>query len=169
MTNPMLIPMLDKVVVHIGVGESGERLELAENILRSVTGQGTIRTISKMKIPAFDIKVGEPIGCKTTLRGESAVTFLKTALGIVNSQLYSSQFDQMGNVSFGIEEHTDFPGMAYDPNVGIYGMDVIVVLKRPGYRVSRRRIQKAKVPTRHRLTTDEGIAYMTSVYGIEVV
>lgn len=169
MTNPMLAPVLDKVVVHIGVGESGERLELAENILQTVTNQGSVRTISKMKIPAFDIKVGEPIGCKTTLRGAKADTFLKTALGIVQNQLYSSQFDKMGNVSFGIEEHTDFPGMAYDPNVGIYGMDVIVVLKRAGYRVSKRRVHKAKIPTRHKMVADDGRAYMADVYGIEVV
>ena len=169
MANPMLTPVLDKVVVHIAVGESGERLEFAENILQTVTNQNSVRTIAKMKIPAFDIKIGEPIGCKTTLRGDKADIFLKTALGIVENKLYSSQFDNMGNVSFGIEEHTDFPGMAYDPNVGIYGMDVIVVLKRAGYRVSRRRVHKAKVPTRHKMVADDGRAYMADVYGVEVV
>lgn len=35
--NAMLEPQIDKVVVHIGVGESGQRLVNAETILKQIT------------------------------------------------------------------------------------------------------------------------------------
>ena len=36
-------------------------------------------------------------------------------------------FDASGNLSFGISDYTDFPGQKYDPDVGIFGMDVNVL------------------------------------------
>jgi large subunit ribosomal protein L5 len=79
-----------------------------------------------------------------------------------------SKFDENGNFAFGIEEHTDFPGMEYDPDIGIYGMDVIVAVERPGYRIKHRRIQKQKVPSSQKLNKDDSIAYVSKNYGVEV-
>jgi len=160
---------IDKVTVHIGVGESGERLVNAENILETIADQKSVRALSKSRIPAFGIKQGEPIGCKVTLRKDKAYTFIDTALATIDHKLYASQFDETGNVSFGIEEHTDFPDMAYDPNIGIFGMDVSISLKRPGYRVSRRRIQQNKISHKHRLTADDVRSWMHDRYQIEVM
>ncbi|MCQ1535520.1 50S ribosomal protein L5 [Methanosarcina sp. KYL-1] len=169
MSNPMRTPVVEKVIVHMGVGESGQHLVDAEEILRTITGQGVVRCFAKRTLPAFAIKKNEPIGCKVTLRGERAEEFLETALGIVEKSLARSQFDSLGNVSFGIEEHTDFPGMKYDPNIGVFGMDIIVVLKRPGERINKRRIAKRKIPTGHRVTVDDAIAFLNESYGVEVM
>lgn len=169
MSNVMRTPKIDKVTVHIGVGESGERLNNAEDILQTITQQQSVRTKAKRTLQTFGIKKGEPIGCKVTLRGELAQSFLRTGLAIVENQLKASQFDRTGNFNFGIEEHTDFPGMKYDPNIGIFGMDVTVSLIRPGYRISRRKITESRIPTRHRLTTDDAITFIKESYGAEVV
>ncbi|MBP1909316.1 large subunit ribosomal protein L5 [Methanolobus bombayensis] len=169
MSNPMRTPVVEKVVVHMGVGESGQHLVDAEGILSEITGQSVVRTYSKRTLPAFGIKKNEPIGCKVTLRSDRAEEFLKTALNIVESKLRSSQFDKYGNVAFGIEEHTDFPGMKYDPNIGIFGMDVNVVVNRPGYRISKRRIVKRKIPTSHRITKEDTIAFFKDKYSVEVI
>jgi len=166
--NPMRRPRVDKVVVHMGVGESGERLMNGEELIRRITTQAPVRTIAKKTQPAFGIRKGAPIGAKVTLRGETAQTFLSTALGILDRVLYRSQFDRNGNVSFGIEEHTDFPGMAYDPKIGIYGMDINVVLERPGVRIARRREEQKRLPNRQRVTKDDAIAFMTETFGVEV-
>ncbi|CAD7767910.1 50S ribosomal protein L5 [Candidatus Methanoperedenaceae archaeon GB37] len=169
MSNPMLRPRIEKVTVHIGVGESGERLASAEKIMKTITGRTPVRTKAKKTLPGFGIKKREPIGCKTTLRGKTAEEFLKTCLKINEDRLAVSQFDDNGNFAFGIEEHTDFPGMKYDPEIGIFGMDVIVSVKKPGYRVRRRRVQRSKVPTRHKLTPEDSIAYMKEEFNIEVI
>ena len=167
--NPMRIPSIEKITVHIGTGESGERLTNAEKLLETIVKQKTIRAVSKKTIPAFSIKKKEPIGCKVTLRGNRASEFLKTALKIVDNRLSASQFDNDGNFSFGVEEHTDFPGMRYDPSIGIFGMDVNVALKRAGYRISRRKIEKHKIPHNHRLTKEDAISFVKDKYGVEVV
>lgn len=168
MSNPMKSPKVEKIVVHMGVGESGQRLVDAEGILGSITNQTVIRSYAKRTLPAFGIKKNEPIGCKVTLRGSSAEDFLKTSLGIVENRLSESQFDNNGNVSFGIEEHTDFPGMRYDPNIGIFGMDISVIVNRPGYRINKRRVVKRKIPTSHRITKDDTISFFQDKYAVEV-
>lgn len=159
---------IDKVVVHMGVGESGEKLVKAENIMKTITKQTPIRSVAKMTQPAFNIRKGAPIGCKVTLRGKTAEDFIKTALTIVNKTIFESQFDKSGNFSFGIEEHTDFPGMSYDPQIGIFGMDVNVVLERNGIRITRRKMQKKKLPEKQRVKKADAVAFLKEAYSVEV-
>jgi large subunit ribosomal protein L5 len=167
--NVMLEPKIDKVIVHIGVGESGQRLVNAETILKQITHQTPVRSIAKKTLPTFGIKKKEPIGTKLTLRGKAAEDFLALALKAAGSTIRQSQFDQLGNFSFGIEEHTDFPGMRYDPEIGIFGMDVSVALKRPGYRISQRRIAKRKLPAKQRLNKADTIVYLQKRFGVEIL
>ncbi len=159
---------IDKVIVHMGVGESGERLVNAEEIVKAITTQKPVRTIAKKTQPAFGVRKGAPIGCKVTLRRKNAETFVRTALEIIERRLAMSQFDRTGNVSFGIEEHTDFPGMSYDPTIGIYGMDINIVLERKGVRVARRSIEQRKLSVRQKVSKDEAIAFMREHYQVEV-
>jgi len=159
---------IDKVVVHMGVGESGERLVNAEELVKRITGQKPVRTIAKRTQPAFGIRKGAPIGCKVTLRREKAEEFIQTALNIIERRLAISQFDRTGNVSFGIEEHTDFPGMSYDPMIGIYGMDINVVLERKGVRIARRSIERRKLPGDQKVNKEEAVAFMRERYQVEV-
>ncbi len=165
-SNPMTTPLLDKVTVHISVGEGGQKLINAETIVKTLTGQATVRTVAKKTQPTFGIRKGQAIGCKTTLRGDRAGDFLRRALEIRGNLLHDFQFDESGNVSFGVVDHTDFPGMAYDPQIGIFGMDVIVALKRPGYRVMRRHAMQHHVPVRHRVTREQAMAFLEKNYSM---
>ena len=159
-------PTIEKVVVHMGVVEGGRELANAEDILESVTGQTSVRTKARSTMPDFDIRQGDPIGVKVTLRGEVAEDFLSTTLGI--AELSASQFDDQGNFSFGVDEHTDFPSQEYDPNVGIYGLDVTVNLVRPGYRVSKRDKRSQSLPSKHRLNPEDAVRYIESSFDVEV-
>jgi large subunit ribosomal protein L5 len=167
--NANLIPSIDKVVVHVGVGESGQRLVNAETIMKTITKQQPVRSIAKKTLPTFGIKKNEPIGAKLTLRGKAAEDFLILALKAAGNTLKKSQFDQQGNFSFGIEEHTDFPGMRYDPDIGIFGMDVSVALKRAGYRIAMRRVARKKLPSRQRLKKGDTIEFVSKKFGIEIL
>ncbi|MDD2756639.1 MAG: 50S ribosomal protein L5 [Methanothrix sp.] len=167
--NANLIPRIDKIVVHIGVGESGQRLVNAESIMKAITKQQPVRSIAKKTLPTFSIKKNEPIGAKLTLRGKAAEDFLVIALKAAGNTLKKSQFDMQGNFSFGIEEHTDFPGMRYDPEIGIFGMDVSVALKRAGYRIAMRRVCQKKLPSRQRLNKDDSVEFVSKKFGIEIL
>lgn len=167
--NVMLEPRIDKVVVHVGVGESGQRLVNAETILKTITHQSPVRSIAKKTLPNFGIKKNEPIGAKLTLRGKAAEEFLAVALKAAGNSLKRSQFDNQGNFSFGIEEHTDFPGMRYDPEIGIFGMDVTVAMKRAGYRIAQRRVCQKKIPSRQRLGKDDTLDFVQKKFGVVVL
>ncbi|MUV85927.1 50S ribosomal protein L5 [Natronomonas sp. CBA1123] len=159
-------PTVEKVVAHMGVGEGGEPLATAESILGEITEQQPVRTTAKRTIQDFNVREGDPIGAKVTLRGEAAEAFLETALDIAD--ISAKQFDETGNFSFGIEEHTDFPSQEYDPTIGIFGLDVTVNLVRPGYRVTKRDKVSQPIPSNHRLTAEDAIAFLEANYDVEV-
>ena len=168
--NPMLAASITKVTVNIGVGEGGQRLQLAEQVLEILTGMKPVRTLSTQTNRDLGTRRGAPIGCKVTIRGsESIESFLKDAFWVRQNTLPSYNFDSSGNLSFGISDYTDFPGQKYDPDIGIFGMDVNVVLERPGHRVSRRRQQSRRVSTSHRVGPEESRAWFSKIYNLEIV
>ncbi|MEO3992889.1 MAG: 50S ribosomal protein L5 [Desulfurococcaceae archaeon TW002] len=168
-SNPMRKPRLAKVTVNIGVGESGERLKKAAKILEMLTGQKPSERRAKKTIKEFNIRKGEPIAVAVTLRGEKALSFLNKVLDAVGRRVKSSSFDNYGNVSIGIKEHIMLPGVKYDPELGIFGMDVCVTLEKPGLRVMRRRVKRSRVPYRQRVSRAEAIVFFIKELNTKVV
>ena len=166
---PMLKPRIEKVTVNISVGKSGEPLEKATKVLKEITGQTPCKRKAKNSIRDFGIRKGESIACIVTLREEKAIEFLKKALPVVDNKISGQSFDGQGNFSFGIKEHIELPGVRYDPEVGIFGMDVCVSVTRPGYRVKNRRYGRAKIGPKHVLTPEESKVFVKDVLGVEIV
>jgi len=166
--NPVRKPRIEKVVVNIGVGESGEKLVKAEELLEESTGCKPVRTVSRHKIPSWNLKKGDPIGCKVTMRKEKAEEFLKKGLQAKENSIKESCFDDNGNISFGITEYIDLPGTKYDPDIGVFGMNISVRLERPGFRVKRRRLKKSKIPSRDLIKREESIEFMSEKFGIQM-
>jgi large subunit ribosomal protein L5 len=164
--HPMREPRIEKCVVHMNVGEGGRTLASAEEILEAITGQESVRTTATRASQDFGTRPGTPVGAKVTLRNERARDFLEKALPLVT--LSRSQFDETGNVSFGIPEHTEFPDQEYDPNVGIYGLDVTVSLTRPGHRVSKRDVVSRSLPEKHRLDPEDAARFLETAFDAEV-
>ncbi|MCW3991826.1 MAG: 50S ribosomal protein L5 [Candidatus Bathyarchaeota archaeon] len=165
---PMREPRIGKVVVNMTVGKSGEPLNRAMTVLEQLTGQRPCTRRAKQTIRTFGIRRGEPIACMVTLRGEGAEGFLRKALDAVGNRVRPRSFDGHGNFAFGIREHIDIPGTRYDPGLGIVGMDVMVTVERPGYRVARRRRARSKVGRGHRVTREEAVEFIKSRFGTEV-
>jgi len=169
-SNPMLKPRIAKVTVNISVGAATERLEGALKVLQELTGQKPVPRRAKKTIKDFGIRKGENIAAKVTLRGEKAVEFLRKVFQTIGYRIKASSFDEYGNVGIGIKEHIMFPGVKYDPNIGIYGMDVVITIERPGYRVMRRRrCRKSRIPLRHRVKREEAMVYLNKEFGVEIV
>lgn len=166
--NPMLKPRIEKVVINSSIGRSGEPLEKAMKILQELTGQKPCVRRAKKTIRDFGIRKKEPIACVVTLRGEKAKEFLSRAFQAVENRISKSSFDEYGNFSFGIKEHIEIPGTKYKPELGIIGMDVSVVMERPGFRVKRRRRAKSKVGSEHLLSPDEVISFIKEEFNVEI-
>ena len=169
-TNPMQQPRATKVTVNIGVGEAGQRLQLAEQVLEILTGLKPVRTLSTQANRDLGTREGAPIGRKVTIRGEQKIdSFLKDAFWVRENTLPSYNFDNQGNLSFGISDYTDFPNQKYDPEIGIFGMDINVLLERPGHRIKHRRRRSSKVSTKHRVYREESKLWFQERFGINIV
>jgi large subunit ribosomal protein L5 len=166
---PMLRPRIEKVVVNLNVGKSGEPLEKAFKVLQEIAGQMPVKKNAKTSIRDFGIRKGEPIACVVTLRRQPAINFLKKVLPVIDNKISKSSFDEFGNFAFGLKEHIEIAGVKYDPDVGIFGMDICVTLNRPGDRVRDRRKRKAKVGRKHMLTPEEAILFTKQTLGVEIV
>ncbi|MEM4255305.1 MAG: 50S ribosomal protein L5 [Candidatus Norongarragalinales archaeon] len=159
---------LEKVTLNIGVGEGGQALEAAKTLLKNVSGMNPVQTLAKTRNPAFHVRQGDPIGTKITLRGKKAEEVLVRALQSVEKTVSRRSFDDNGNVSFGIKEYIDFPGLKYDPKIGMMGFDVCVSLRKKGTRISHRRIAKKKLPRKQRVSADEARVFFESAYGVKI-
>jgi large subunit ribosomal protein L5 len=157
-----------KVVINIGVGRSGEPIDKAKNALLELTNQRPAVRGAKKTVRDFGIHKGEPIGVVVTLRREPAIEFLKRVIAAKKNVLRASSFDNYGNISIGIHEHIDIPGTKYNPEIGIFGMDVNIVLNRPGYRVARKSRRSARIGKTHRINREEAIQFFKEEYGVEV-
>jgi len=162
-------PKVDKVTVNIGVGEAGERLKKAEKVLQDLTGQKPIETLSKTTNKDWGIRKLMPIGCKVTLRGNRAEQFIVEALSTRENKMADYSFDDEGNLSFGIPDHTLFKSQKYDPNIGIFGMDINITMKRHGYRVKNRRIARRRIPHKHRVKREETMKFFSEKFNVEVI
>ncbi len=165
--NPMRKIRIEKITLNIGCGEAGEKLENAKKILEILTNKKVVITRTH-KRTTFGTAKGRPIGCKVTLRGKDAEDFLKKALEAVDKTLPKTVFDSQGNFSFGIKEYIDIPGTRYDPDIGMFGLDVCVTLERPGYRVKRKKLSH-KIGKKHRIKPEEAMEWLANTYGVKII
>jgi len=154
---------VDKLVINCCVGESGDKLTRASRVLEQLTGQKPIFSKARYTVRTFGIRRNEKISCHVTVRGDKALEILEKGLKVKEYELQSYNFSDTGNFGFGINEHIDL-GIKYDPSTGIYGMDFFVVLTRPGMRVSRRKLQQARVGNTHRIKKNDAISWFANKF-----
>jgi len=166
--SPMRTIRVGKVVVNIGVGKSGEAIERGKRVLEQVTGQRPCQTRAKRSVRDFGIHEGEPIGVVVTARGARTTELIGKLLEARDRKLAESCFDKRGSVSFGVKEHIEIPGIRYDPTIGILGMNVSVLLERPGYRVARRSRRRSSVGRAHFVTKEDAMDFFRKNFGVTI-
>lgn len=167
-SNPFRKPKIEKLTINIAVGEAGEELNKASRILELLTNKKPVILKAKKSVKDFNLRKGQSIAVKVTLRGESAITFLKRVLFVSDNRILRSSFDNFGNFSIGVDEHIKLPNVKYIPELGITGFNVSVRIVRPGYRIKTRRKQRSKIPKKHYISKFEAIHFMEKT-GAEIV
>lgn len=167
--NPMKKISLEKVVLNMGLGRSGDIIEAAKKALEQISGKTPSSREAKETQRDWGIRKGEPIGVAVTVRGEDAIQLLKRLFEAKRNQVKGKSFDDFGNYSFGINEHIDIPGVKYDPKIGILGLGISVTLTRPGYNVRIRSKHKARVGKKHIIRSEEAKDYLIKEFGVTVV
>lgn len=167
--NPMKKISLEKVVLNMGLGRSGDIIQTAKVALDHITGKKSCSRDAKETQRDWGVRKGEPIGVSVTVRGNDAKDLLKRLFEAKGNQVKGRAFDDFGNYSFGINEHIDIPGVKYDPKVGILGLGISVTLTRPGYGIRKRSKHKARVGKKHVIQAQEAKDYLIREFGVKVV
>ncbi len=133
--NAMQVPIIDKVVINMGIGEAvadRKKVESAAADLALISGQKAIITKSRKAISTYKLRENQPIGCKVTLRKARMYEFIDRLINIALPRvrdfrgLNPKSFDGRGNYSLGVKEHIVFPEIDYDKAAEIWGMDITV-------------------------------------------
>jgi large subunit ribosomal protein L5 len=147
---------IEKIV--LSVGGTAENLEKGVKLLKLLTGGKPSRMKSRKRIPTLGVRPGLEIGAVVTIR-KDLDNFLKKLLAAGDNKLRKKQISK-NNFSFGIKEYLEIPGMEYQRDIGVMGLDVTVVFKRSGRRVKLRKIKKGKVSSRQIISPEEIIKFM---------
>ena len=122
-TNKLRTPIVEKVVVNIGLGEalsSSNVIEAAKNDLQLITGQRPIEKKAKKSVANFKLREGQVIGLSVTLRSKNMWYFLDRLLNIALPRVRDfrgvpkKSFDGNGNYSLGLSEQVMFPEIDYN-------------------------------------------------------
>ncbi|MFQ5782547.1 MAG: 50S ribosomal protein L5 [Nitrosopumilus sp.] len=166
--SPMKQITLEKVVLNMGVGKSGDVIEIAKRALEQISGKKSCARNARETQRDWGVRKGEPIGVSVTIRGEDAKALLKRLFEAKGNTVNEKSFDNFGNYSFGIREHIDIPGVKYDPQIGILGLGISVTLTRPGYGIRNRSKHKASVGKSHIIKNQEAKDYLVREFGVTV-
>ena len=140
--NRMAVPKIEKVVVNTGLGRlvsgktSDEQKKIFNAVLNDLTlicGQKAVLTKTRKSIASFKTRRGMPIGSRVTLRGKKMNDFLERVIHIALPRSRDFQgidlksFDEQGNLTIAIKEHTIFPEVAPEKVRFVFGFEITVV------------------------------------------
>jgi len=133
--NPMQVPVIEKIVLNMGIGEGVNDRKKVDNAAADLTliaGQKVIITKSRKSIATYKLRDGQAIGCKVTLRKTRMYEFLDRLITIALPRvrdfrgLNPKSFDGRGNYTMGIKEHIIFPEIDFDKVTDSWGLDITV-------------------------------------------
>ena len=136
--NVMNTPVLDKIVVNMGVGDANNEprlLEQAIEELGTITGQKPSPRKAKKSISNFKLREGQQIGCMVTLRGERMFEFMDRLFNVAMPRIRDFRgasdraFDGGFNYTLGLKEQTIFPELNMDEVQIERGMNVTFVIR----------------------------------------
>jgi large subunit ribosomal protein L5 len=163
--NKMREVRIEKIV--LSSAGTAEKLEKSAKLLKIISGMQPIKLKSKKRIPSLGVRPGLETGCKVTLRRKAIAPLLKRLLQSVNNELKESQIED-NHFSFGIVEYIEIPGMEYQRDIGITGLNVTVDFVRTGKRVRERKIKRNVFSKKQRVSKEEIIEYMKKNFNLKL-
>ncbi len=132
--NKLQSPRLTKITISVATGrqmkQDKKKNEFIIDRLLKITGQKATERQAKKAIASFKTRIGDKIGVAVTLRGPRMYGFLEKLLNTSIPRtkdfrgLKKTSVDEMGNITFGIKEHTIFPEIRDEELKDIFGMAV---------------------------------------------
>lgn len=154
--NAMAAPRLTKITVSVATGSAmkrdKKRNELVIDRLSKITGQKATIRKAKKSVASFKTREGDPIGVAVTLRGDRMFAFLDKVLNVSLPRtkdfrgIKRTSVDDIGNMTFGIKEHTIFPEIKDEELKDVFGMAVTLVTTAKGKEDATRFFELIGIP-----------------------
>lgn len=136
-TNMLQAPRLTKIVVSVATGtamkKDKNRNDLVVDRLSKITGQKPTIRLAKKAVASFKTRQGDKIGVAVTLRGDRMFGFIDKLLNVSLPRtkdfrgISRTSLDNIGNITFGIKEHTIFPEIKDEEIKDVFGMAITLV------------------------------------------
>lgn len=157
-----------KATLNIGCGGDQAKAEKAARLLKVITERDPTATFATKRIPEFGVRPGLLMGYKVTLRGKKAEEVIKRMLIAIEDKLKKKQFNP-NSVSFGIKEYIQVPGVGFQRDIGIMGLECCIDFERPGWRIAQRKRKPGKIPARHWIKEEEIIKFMEENFNTKII
>lgn len=132
----MRVPVLKKIVINMGLGESKNNKAVLTEGVRALTllsGQKPVTTKAKRSIDGFKIREGMSIGAKVTLRSVRMYDFFQRLIHVVFPRvrdfhgLKRKGFDGRGGFTLGFKDASVFPELSSANDIFNGGLSVSFV------------------------------------------
>ena len=153
--NPMALPVVSKITINMGTGDRLRNKEFKEKLMADlalITGQKPKVQPARISVAGFAVREGMAVGLTTTLRRDKMYNFLDKLISVVLPRLRDFRgvplrsFDQAGNYTLGMGEHTVFPEIDLAKVDKPHGLEITVVIKRSNPEKSKRLLALMGMP-----------------------
>ena len=154
LTNKMLVPRLQKVVVNMafGIVDKDTQKSVVDD-LEKITGQKPALCPAKKSVANFKLREGMVIGAKVTLRRQRMWDFLDRLINVALPRIRDFHgipargFDGRGNYSLGLKEQTIFPEIDLSRHgAPEQGMDITIVTTAKDNKAARALLEGLGMP-----------------------
>ena len=135
--NILAAPKLLKINISVATGSAMKRdkkhNDMVMDRISKITGQKPTLRKAKIAVASFKTRIGDPIGIAVTLRGARMFGFLDKVLNVSLPRtkdfrgINRTSVDAIGNMTFGIKEHTIFPEIHDEELKDVFGMAITLV------------------------------------------
>ena len=151
----MAAPKVKKVVVNMGIGALRDNKDEQEKIsqeLGQIVGQKPSFRKTTQSIAGFGTRRGQIVGVAATLRGKRMYDFLEKLFNVVLPRIRDfrgvsrKSFDQAGNYTLGMTEHTVFPEIDLGKVSRTHGLEIVIVMNTYDTKKSQRLLEELGMP-----------------------